>query len=57
MVLLAWLGINGADDLLTSLSIPLGAVELNPFLGAISLALTMSGVVMYNGLIITYVLL
>jgi len=91
MVLLAWLGINGADALLTGLSILLGAVELNPFLGTIGLALgiermllvklllalalggalwqrravrslkllnwAMSGVVMYNALIITYKLL
>jgi hypothetical protein len=39
MVLLAWLGVNGADALLTGLSIALGASELNPFLGTIGIAL------------------
>jgi hypothetical protein len=39
MVLLAWMGGNGADALLTALSLALGASELNPFLGTIGLAL------------------
>ena len=39
MMLLAWFGVNGADALLTALSISLGAVEANPFLGTIGLAL------------------
>ena len=39
MVLLAWMGVNGADALLTALSLALGASELNPFLGTIGLAL------------------
>ncbi|MFC1936000.1 DUF5658 family protein [Chloroflexota bacterium] len=40
MVLLAWIGLNSADALLTGLSLPLGALELNPFLGTIALALS-----------------
>ena len=40
MTFLAWLGLNGADALLTGLSFLLGAVELNPFLGTIALALS-----------------
>lgn len=39
MVLLAWMGVNGADALLTALSLALGASELNPFLGTIGLTL------------------
>lgn len=39
MMLLAWMGVNGADALLTALSVALGASELNPFLGTIGLAL------------------
>jgi hypothetical protein len=39
MVLLAWMGVNEADALLTALSLALGASELNPFLGTIGLAL------------------
>ncbi len=35
-----WIGLNAVDALLTGLSIPLGAVEMNPFLSA--LASTMS---------------
>lgn len=38
MALLAWIGLNFADALLTGLSLPLGAMELNPFLGSIALA-------------------
>ncbi len=41
MALLAWIGLNFADVLLTGLSIPLGAIELNPFLGTIALALSL----------------
>lgn len=40
MTLMAWIGLNGADALLTGLSFLLGAVELNPFLGTIALALS-----------------
>ncbi len=40
MLLQAWVGLNGADVLLTALSFTLGAVELNPFLGTIALALS-----------------
>ena len=40
MTLLAWIGLNGADALLTGLSFLMGAVELNPFLGTIALALS-----------------
>ena len=39
MVLLAWMGANGAAALLTGLSIALGASEMNPFLGTIGIAL------------------
>jgi hypothetical protein len=39
MVLLAWMGVNGADALLTALSIALGVSELNSFLDTIGLAL------------------
>lgn len=39
MVLLAWMGVNGADALLTAPSLALGASELNPFLGTIGIAL------------------
>ena len=39
MVLLAWIGVNGADALLTGLSFTLGAMEINPFLGTIGIAL------------------
>ena len=39
MVLLAWMGVNGADALLTALSLALGASELNPFLGTIGIVL------------------
>ncbi len=46
MVLLAWIGLNGADALLTGLSFPLGAVELNPFLGTIALALSLERMLM-----------
>ncbi len=40
MTLFAWIGLNTADALLTGLSLPLGAMELNPFLGTIALALS-----------------
>ena len=40
MILQAWVGLNAADALLTALSFPLGAVEFNPFLGTIALALS-----------------
>ncbi len=46
MMLLAWIGLNAADALLTGLSFPLGAVELNPFLGTIALALTLERMLM-----------
>ncbi len=46
MILLAWIGLNAADALLTGLSFPLGAVELNPFLGTIALALTLERMLM-----------
>ncbi len=41
MVLLAWLGLNIADALLTGLSFSLGALEMNPFLATLALALSM----------------
>jgi len=41
MILLAWIGLNGADALLTGLSFPLGAIELNPFLGTIAVVLSL----------------
>ena len=40
MILQAWIGLNAADALLTGLSFALGAVEVNPFLGTIALALS-----------------
>ncbi len=40
MIFLAWIGLNAADALLTGISFPLGAVEVNPFLGTIALALS-----------------
>ena len=40
MALLAWVGLNIADAILTGLSFSLGAVELNPFLGTMALALS-----------------
>lgn len=41
MTLLAWIGLNAADALLTGLSFPLGAIELNPFLGTIAIVLSL----------------
>lgn len=41
MILLAWLGLNTADALLTGLSFSLGALELNPFLATLALALSL----------------
>ena len=41
MILLAWLGLNIADALLTGLSFSLGALEMNPFLATLALALSM----------------
>ena len=46
MIFLAWIGLNGADALLTGLSFPLGAVELNPFLGTMALALSVERMLM-----------
>ncbi len=40
MLLQAWIGLNAADALLTALSFALGAVEFNPYLGTIALALS-----------------
>lgn len=40
MTLLAWIGLNTADSLLTGLSLYMGAVEFNPFLGTIALSLS-----------------
>ncbi len=40
MILQAWVGLNASDALLTWLSFALGAVEFNPFLGTIALALS-----------------
>ena len=90
MILVAWLGLNTADALLTGLSFSLSALELNPFLATLALALSlermllikplfavavggalwqrrayrmfrllnyaMIAIIMYNTLIITYVL-
>ena len=90
MILVAWLGLNTADALLTGLSFSLSALELNPFLATLALALSlermllikllfavavggalwqrrayrmfrllnyaMIAIIMYNALIITYVL-
>ena len=39
MLLQAWIGLNAVDALLTGVSFALGAMELNPFLGSIALAL------------------
>ena len=41
MIFLAWLGLNTADALLTGLSFSLGALELNPFLATLALALSL----------------
>ncbi len=41
MTLLAWMGLNAADAVLTGLSLPMGALELNPFLGTIALAMSL----------------
>lgn len=41
MILLAWLGLNTADALLTGLSFSLGALEMNPFLATLALALSL----------------
>ena len=38
MVLLSWVGLNIADAILTGISFPLGAIELNPFLASIGIA-------------------
>jgi len=46
VTLLAWIGLNTADALLTGLSFPLGAMELNPFLGTIAIALNMERMLM-----------
>ncbi|MFQ5860008.1 MAG: DUF5658 family protein [Dehalococcoidia bacterium] len=40
MLLPAWIGLNTADAILTGISFPLGAVEVNPYLAA--MASTMS---------------
>ena len=40
MTLLAWLGLNTADAVLTGISFPLGAAELNPFLATLALVLS-----------------
>ncbi|MEE9202239.1 MAG: DUF5658 family protein [Dehalococcoidia bacterium] len=40
MTLLAWMGLNSADALLTGLALHLGALEVNPFLGTIALGLS-----------------
>ncbi len=41
MTLLAWMGLNAADAALTGLSLLMGALELNPFLGTIALAMSL----------------
>ena len=41
MTLLVWIGLNAADAVLTGLSLPMGALELNPFLGTIALAMSL----------------
>jgi len=41
MILVAWLGLNTADALLTGLSFSLSALELNPFLATLALALSL----------------
>jgi hypothetical protein len=40
MTLLAWMGLNSADALLTGLALQLGALEVNPFLGTIAIGLS-----------------
>ena len=40
MLLQAWIGLNTADAILTGISFPLGAVELNPYLAAIAASLS-----------------
>ena len=41
MLLQAWIALNAADALLTGVSFTLGAMEFNPFLGTIALALSL----------------
>ena len=41
MLLQAWIALNAADALLTGVSFSLGAMEFNPFLGTIALALSL----------------
>ena len=41
MIYVAWIGLNAADIILTGLSFSFGALELNPFLGTIAIALSM----------------
>lgn len=41
MLLQAWIALNAADALLTGVSFTLGAMEINPFLGTIALALSL----------------
>ena len=39
MLLQAWIGLNAVDVVLTALSFAFGALEFNPYLGTIALAL------------------
>ena len=41
MLLQAWIALNAADALLTGISFPMGAVELNPFLASVAAALSL----------------
>lgn len=40
LLLQAWIGLNAADALLTGIAIPLGAIELNPFLSSVATSLS-----------------
>ena len=40
LLLQAWIGLNVADALLTGIAIPLGAIELNPFLASVAASLS-----------------
>ena len=40
LLLQAWIGLNAADALLTGIALPLGAMELNPFLASVATSLS-----------------
>ena len=56
LLLQAWIGLNAADALLTGIALPLGAMELNPFLASVAMllikilfAVAMGGAVLLRG--------